>query len=215
MTLAHKNGLRLEYATAEDAEAIAPLFALSFHDHAYFRRMLPDTTESRSAWANVFQFACKDPYTICLKITDDKTGKIISHGRWVKPKEQIKAEQPGHEEERWSALDPYLDAETADALFGSFAKNRQEMMEERRHYYMELLMTAGEFKGRGAGGMILEYGTALADEEQVECYIDASPAGRPLYERHGFVFTKQEKLPMDYHYNFGIREPKAGKKEKK
>ncbi|KAG9680174.1 hypothetical protein KCU87_g151, partial [Aureobasidium melanogenum] len=89
------------------------------------------------------------------------------------------------------------------------------MMEERRHYYMELLMTAGAYKGRGAGGMILEYGTALADEEQVECYIDASPAGRPLYERHGFVFTKQEKLPMDYHYNFGIRKAKAEKKEKK
>ena len=75
-------------------------------------------------------------------------------------------------------------------------------------------MTAEGYKGRGAGGMILEHGTRLADEEQVECYIDASPAGRSLYERHGFVFSKQEKLPMDYHYNFGIREPKAVKKEK-
>lgn len=80
---------------------------------------------------------------------------------------------------------------------------------------MELLMTAEECKGRGAGGMILEHGIALADEEQVECYIDASPAGRPLYERHGFEFTKQEKLPMGYHYNFGTRKPKEEKKEKK
>lgn len=134
MALAQKNGLRLEYAIPEDAEAIAPLFALSFHDHAYFRRMLPDTPESRLAWADLFRFACKDPYTICLKVTDDKTGKIVSHGRWVKPKKQIEEEQPGHEEERWSALDPYLEKETADALFGSFVRNRQEMMEERRHY---------------------------------------------------------------------------------
>lgn len=134
MTLARKNGLRLAYATPEDAEAIAPLFALSFHDHAYFRRMLPDSPESRLAWADVFRFACKDPYTICLKVTDEKTDKIVSHGRWVEPKKQVEDEQPGHEEERWSALDPYLDAETADALFGAFAKNRQEKMEERRHY---------------------------------------------------------------------------------
>ncbi|KAG9706226.1 acyl-CoA N-acyltransferase, partial [Aureobasidium melanogenum] len=214
MPLAHENGLILEYARAEDAEAIALLFALSFHDYAYFRRMVPDTTESRSAWAEVFRFACKDPHTICLKVTDEKTGKIISHGRWVKPKKQVEDEQPGHEEDKWSALGQYLDEETADALFGSFAKNRQGMMEERRHHYMELLMTAGEYKGRGAGGMVLEHGTALADAEQVECYIDASPAGRPLYERHGFVFTKQEKLPMDYHYNFRIRKAKAEKKEK-
>lgn len=79
---------------------------------------------------------------------------------------------------------------------------------------MELLMTAGGHKGRGAGGLILEHGTGLADEEMVESYIDASPAGRPLYERHGFVFSKQEKLPMDYHYNFGIRKPKRKTEEK-
>jgi GNAT superfamily N-acetyltransferase len=79
---------------------------------------------------------------------------------------------------------------------------------------MELLMTAEGYKGRGSGGLILEHGTRLADEEQVECYIDASPAGRRLYERHGFVFSKQEKLPMDYHYNFGVRKTGAEKKEK-
>lgn len=134
MTLAHKNGLVLEYATVEDAKAIAPLFFLSFHDHEYFRRMMPDTAEGRAAWAELFRFACNDPLTICLKVTDEKTGEIISHGRWVKPKKRIEDEQPGHEEQRWSALDPYLDAETADALFGSFARNRQEMMEGRRHY---------------------------------------------------------------------------------
>lgn len=73
---------------------------------------------------------------------------------------------------------------------------------------MELLQTSQSFKGKGAGSLILKHGCDLADQNGVECYIDASPAGRPLYERFGFVFTKQEKLPMDYHYNFGIRPPK-------
>lgn len=134
MALTQKNGLRLEYATVEDAEAMGPLFSSSFHDHAYFRRMVPDTAESRSAWVEVFRFASNDPHTICLKVTDEKTGKIVSHGRWVKPKERIEDEQPGHEEQRWSALGPHMDAETADALFGSFERNRHDMMGERRHY---------------------------------------------------------------------------------
>jgi hypothetical protein len=134
MALAQKNGLRLEYATVEDAEAIAPLFSSSFHDHAYFRRMLPDTADSRFAWAEVFRFACNDPYTVCLKVTDEETGKIVSHGRWVKPKKRVEDEQPGHQEQRWSALDPHLDTETAEALFGAFERNRQEMMGQRRHY---------------------------------------------------------------------------------
>jgi hypothetical protein len=131
MALARMNGLRLEYATVKDAEAIAPLFSASFHDHAYFRRMVPDTADSRFAWAEVFRFACNDPYTICLKVTDEDTGKIVSHGRWVKPKERVEDEQPGHEEQRWSALDPYMDAETAEALFGAFERNRQDMMGQR------------------------------------------------------------------------------------
>ncbi|KEQ87903.1 acyl-CoA N-acyltransferase [Aureobasidium pullulans EXF-150] len=204
MTLDQKSGLRLEYATSDDAEAIAPLFAQSFHDHAYFR-----------PWADIFRFATKDSSTICLKVTDDETGQIISHGRWVRPKKEDADAQPGHEEERWSALDPYLDVETAEALFGAFERNRHEMMEDRKHYYMELLMTAEGHKGRGAGSLILKHGIALADEAQVECYIDASPAGRRLYERHGFVFSKQEKLPMDYQYNFGIRMPQVQGREKK
>ncbi|THZ05322.1 hypothetical protein D6C95_02875 [Aureobasidium pullulans] len=88
-------------------------------------------------------------------------------------------------------------------------------MEDRKHYYMELLMTAEGHKGRGAGGLNLKHGVALADEAQVECYIDASPAGRRLYERHGFVFSKQEKLPMDYQHNIGIRMPQVQGREKK
>lgn len=133
MTLDQKSGLRLEYATSDDAEAIAPLFAQSFHDHAYFRRMIPDTTETRIAWADIFRFATKDPSTICLKVTDDETGQITSHGRWVRPKKKDADAQPGHEE-RWSALDPYLDVETAEALFGAFERNRHGMMEDRKHY---------------------------------------------------------------------------------
>ena len=73
---------------------------------------------------------------------------------------------------------------------------------------MELLMTIPEYKGKGAGSLILKHGTDLADRDQLECYIDSSPRGKKVYEKHGFVFTKVDQLPMGYHYNFGIRQPK-------
>lgn len=57
--------------------------------------------------------------------------------------------------------------------------------------------------------MILKYGCDMADRDGLESYIDASPAGRPLYQRIGYAFTKQVKLPrFDYKYNFGVRQPK-------
>ena len=66
-----------------------------------------------------------------------------------------------------------------------------------------------DYKGQGAGSMVLQYGCDLADRDSVEAYIDASPRGKRLYERFGFVFTKQQKMPrFDYYYNYGIRQPK-------
>ena len=74
---------------------------------------------------------------------------------------------------------------------------------------MELLYTAEGYKGKGAGSMILQYGCEMADRDGLEAYIDASPGGKPLYERFGWVFTKQVKLPrFDYYYDFGVRQPK-------
>lgn len=72
---------------------------------------------------------------------------------------------------------------------------------------MELLCTAEPYKGHGAASLILQHGCELADKDTIECYIDSSPRGKRVYEKFGFVFTKQEPLPMDYHYHFGVRKP--------
>ncbi|KAJ5122751.1 hypothetical protein N7526_009688 [Penicillium atrosanguineum] len=92
------------------------------------------------------------------------------------------------------------DEETAAALFGAFEKNREDFMGDRPHY-------SESHKGHGAGGLIMQYGCELADKDELECYIDSSPRGKRLYEKFGFVFTRQVSLPMAYHYNFGMRKP--------
>ena len=56
--------------------------------------------------------------------------------------------------------------------------------------------------------MILKYGCDMADRDGLECYMDATPAGRPLYERFGWSFTKMQKMPrFDYWQSYGIRKP--------
>lgn len=39
---------------------------------------------------------------------------------------------------------------------------------------------------RGAGSLLLKWGCQLADEQGVECYLEASKLGYPLYLREGF-----------------------------
>jgi len=43
---------------------------------------------------------------------------------------------------------------------------------------------------RGAGSMLISWGTARADEMGLDAYLEASEMGQPLYERHGFKTVK-------------------------
>lgn len=59
-------------------------------------------------------------------------------------------------------------------------------MGDRKHWYLELVATRQEYQGRGAAGQLLRWGVERADEEATECYLEASPEGKPIYGRFGF-----------------------------
>lgn len=42
------------------------------------------------------------------------------------------------------------------------------------------------FQGRGAGSLLIKWGTQKADELRLPVYLEASPKGHGLYEKHGF-----------------------------
>lgn len=51
---------------------------------------------------------------------------------------------------------------------------------------MEVIATRPEYQGKGAGGQLIKWGLEKADEEGTETYLEASPHGKPIYERYGF-----------------------------
>ena len=135
MPLAQHDNLVLDYLTPTDAESIAPLFLKSFHTYPYFQKMLPDTPQAKQAWTEATNFATNDRNTICLGVTDVSTGKIVAHGRWVRPKAEGEKGQPGREEDRWGpTFMEACDADLAGVMFGAFDRNRERVMEEERHW---------------------------------------------------------------------------------
>jgi GNAT superfamily N-acetyltransferase len=52
---------------------------------------------------------------------------------------------------------------------------------------LDMLGTHPDYRKRGAGSMLVQWGCDLADREGVAAYVDASKAGAPLYEKFGFV----------------------------
>lgn len=73
---------------------------------------------------------------------------------------------------------------------------------------MELLVVHPDYKRKGLGGMIVDYGCKLADKEQLPCYVDGSPHGKGLYEKYGFEMKAEETFSYDCTYYFGVRPPR-------
>lgn len=63
-------------------------------------------------------------------------------------------------------------------------------MGTRPYFFLDLLVTHPDYYRRGAGSMPIAWGTARADEMDLDAYLEASEMGQPLYERHGFKIVK-------------------------
>lgn len=85
---------------------------------------------------------------------------------------------------------------------------------------LQVLVTHPKHQRRGAGSLVLEWGTRQADKKGLISVLQASPAGEGLYLKHGFEVKRIEQLDLR---PFGvdatearkgmIRQPHAGETE--
>ncbi|RYP69631.1 hypothetical protein DL771_005995 [Monosporascus sp. 5C6A] len=90
---------------------------------------------------------------------------------------------------RWPPADGYPDMkdEILDAFYSPTDKARDFLLDDRAHIHLEALGVLPTHQKQGYGGAIVKWGTEQADELGVECYLNASPAGRPLYAANGYI----------------------------
>ncbi|RYP12294.1 hypothetical protein DL765_007405 [Monosporascus sp. GIB2] len=90
---------------------------------------------------------------------------------------------------RWPLADGYPDMknEILDWFFGPTDKSRDFLLGDRAHIHLEALGVLPTHQKQGYGGALVRWGTELADELGVECFLNASPAGRPLYVASGYI----------------------------
>jgi GNAT superfamily N-acetyltransferase len=77
-----------------------------------------------------------------------------------------------------------------------------------------MLGTHPAHQRRGAADLQLRWATEVADKKGVACWVEASPASVPLYEKHGFVFKGEVVCSLHescgggtYTYTSMLREP--------
>lgn len=182
-----KKPLLLLPATVDDIPSLIDVWYKAFSPDKDLLRLFPDTPEMRKWMADyhALDFATK-PYQYYLKVvdpeaTDDKGRvQVLAYAKWDTAMRNVR----GARFPPWAAETP---SEECTAVFDMLDANRDRVMGEAKHYYLDLLCTDPDFQKRGAGSMLVKWGCDLADKDGVSAYVDASKSGAPLYEKFGFV----------------------------
>ncbi|KAK6544028.1 hypothetical protein TWF694_000742 [Orbilia ellipsospora] len=176
----------------------------------------PSTTQTiaESAQKHI-DAAASEPDLHFLKVVDTELdGKIIACAKWrinerERTKEEIKVQLPTVEEK---------DGQVTRDFWGYLGRMREEYMGTKPFYLLHVLVTDPEHQKRGAGSMLLKWGTEKADAAGLPSYLEATEAGLEFYRRAGFVGIHTERFDLAKYGGVGkdsstvmIRQP-AGEK---
>ncbi|KAI1770023.1 acyl-CoA N-acyltransferase [Hypoxylon cercidicola] len=198
----------LRKATLSDIPAIIDAFFDAFRDHPLNRRVFhPPSSESvQKFWLQSFNDALQDPNTHLLVITDSTSPgpeRILGFSKWRQP--LTPTSPPSPPSPSWPEG---ADVSFAEDVFGLMDRKHEEITKDRPHWYLAMLGVRKEFQRRGAGKTLLRWGLMRADEEGVEAFLSASPAGAPLYLKHGFELIDAVLIDDGKHLeSFMLRQP--------
>lgn len=181
--------LTLRKGVPTDIEDMCETFLDAFSGNTIGQTFFPRSSASaRKFWMDALTEEIHDPLARFLVIEDTSTSPatFIGFAKWNAPPPAAPGSMhpsPPPLPDNWPEDgDPAL----ANVFFKKLSDMHEEIMGDRPHWYLEIIVTKTEHQGKGAGGMMMRWGVEKADEDGVESYLDATPEGKPLYEKCGF-----------------------------
>ncbi|KAF2823663.1 acyl-CoA N-acyltransferase [Ophiobolus disseminans] len=138
-----------------------------------------------------------------IQAYDEETGQLIAFAKWHvydSSSAAAAARRPARN------FGPGTNVEACEAFFGSLSTKKDELMGEKPHLYLHMLHTDPSFQGRGAGKILVEWGTKEADELGLPAYLESSPSGHHLYRQCGFHDVDMLKLDLGLYGGEGVYE---------
>ncbi|KAF2013610.1 hypothetical protein BU24DRAFT_424608 [Aaosphaeria arxii CBS 175.79] len=147
-----------------------------------------------------------------IKVVDtDLGGKMIAGAKWrinekERTEEQIQIQLPNPEKD---AAGP-----AAKEFLEYLRTVRLKYMGTKPFYFLHILATDPDHERRGAGALLIKWGTEQADKAKLPSFLEASREGKPLYQRQGFQPVFEQTFNLEAHGGVGtdqntamIREP--------
>ncbi|CAJ0552099.1 Ff.00g060780.m01.CDS01 [Fusarium sp. VM40] len=205
--------LQLRPAVPEDIPGMCKVYHSAFGDTVIGSRVFNADIEAADRFfQNNFSEDMADHKCELLVVThktspDSKDEQVVSMAKWNLPGAPIQDVPPA---EAWPS-----NGDLAVEFFGTMTEGHRRFMGDRPHYHLEVICTHADWQGKGAGGLLLRWGVERADAESLPCFLEATPKGKPIYEKLGF----QTKGQDEFEWPFGSsvetymeRDAKAGKR---
>jgi GNAT superfamily N-acetyltransferase len=177
-------------ATASDVDGLTETVSLAFRDDPLWSWAFPDPTRIDGWWRFLIGSALRYPWTWVA-------GDYAAVAVWIPPSGVELTEE---EEERLEPLLKGLDMSRAPAIMQLLERFEDSHPHERPHYYLSLLGTHPDHRGKGYGMGLLEENLRQIDDAGMPAYLESSnPANDRRYEKLGFTRTGAFSTPDGQH----------------
>lgn len=178
-------------AGPDDIPSLADVYHSAFSDDIIAREVFIANLEAANRfWAATFGRDMEDPNCQIVVVVNQESPQdaeeVIAFAKWVFPGAPIQDPPPA---DAWPGK-----GHLAVDFFGTMAKAHMRFMGERRHWYLECLATHQDWMGKGAAGRLMRWGMERADEDGLPVFLEATAAGKRVYEKYGFRELGHDKF---------------------
>ncbi|HYV15532.1 MAG TPA: GNAT family N-acetyltransferase [Conexibacter sp.] len=171
--------MQVRVATERDVDGVTAVFTAAFAHDPLWSWAFPDPEAMAVWWRYYVRSALRYP---CMRIADDYAAAAI----WIPPGG---TELTAEEEAGVEALVAELAGPRAPEILQLLERFETcHRAVEQPYYYLTMLGTHPDHRGKGLGMALLAACLETIDGEGAPAYLESSNAANdPRYERHGFV----------------------------
>ncbi|KAL9601806.1 MAG: hypothetical protein Q9219_002296 [cf. Caloplaca sp. 3 TL-2023] len=143
-----------------------------------------------------------------FKIIDTSKGTIVSYAAWERPHPSATEEGSQHARFGDAMPDTCFPQGSNLSVIKDFSDQQDRLkvvhMDSTQDYYLKMLFTHPSYQGQGLASALLRQGLERIDAESRRCYLEASPAGLPIYRKRGWKVVDEIRVDLSKH---GVESP--------
>ncbi|KAG0649796.1 hypothetical protein D0Z07_3531 [Hyphodiscus hymeniophilus] len=137
-----------------------------------------------------------DPTATYLKVVEPESGKIVAAAKWCIYNE-LPTEAQLSEKHHVDWLADADSIQWGEQVLEFLYQERASKLRSGVRCIIDMISTAPEHQRRGAGSMLIKWGTDIADARGMSTFVQGTKMGRHLYEPHGFIAERWVTVPVE------------------